>query len=284
VAKKTDERYTHGRAARRRKKNRRKYTVYYILAAVMMLAIGAALSLTVFFNITVISVAGDTRYDSEDIIDASDVLIGDNLFRLVGSDVKDNIVSEFPYIEDVKIQRVLPEELVIKVTECEPAVTVEREDEYLLLSDKGRMLEEISVLPEDSARIIGFAAESMQPGDWLSKDDNERFELLLQMLQIMEQYGLQDIAVMDMRDMLNLRLLYDGRMDIQLGSSADIEYKLRAVKSIIDTAVEKRTVGLIDVSSRDSMRMRELNIYQEGNWNFPQYMLEDYKRQISNKK
>ena len=284
MAKKTDERYTHGRAARRRKKNRRKYTVYYILAAVMMLAIGAALSLTVFFNITVISVAGDTRYDSEDIIDASDVLIGDNLFRLVGSDVKDNIVSEFPYIEDVKIQRVLPEELVIKVTECEPAVTVEREDEYLLLSDKGRMLEEISVLPEDSARIIGFAAESMQPGDWLSKDDNERFELLLQMLQIMEQYGLQDIAVMDMRDMLNLRLLYDGRMDIQLGSSADIEYKLRAVKSIIDTAVEKRTVGLIDVSSRDSMRMRELNIYQEGNWNFPQYMLEDYKRQISNKK
>ena len=284
MAKKTDERYTHGRAARRRKKNRRKYTVYYILAAVMMLAIGAALSLTVFFNITVISVAGDTRYDSEDIIDASDVLIGDNLFRLIGSDVKDNIVSEFPYIEDVKIQRVLPEELVIKVTECEPAVTVEREDEYLLLSDKGRMLEEISVLPEDSARIIGFAAESMQPGDWLSKDDNERFELLLQMLQIMEQYGLQDIAVMDMRDMLNLRLLYDGRMDIQLGSSADIEYKLRAVKSIIDTAVEKRTVGLIDVSSRDSMRMRELNIYQEGNWNFPQYMLEDYKRQISNKK
>jgi len=284
VAKKTDERYTHGRAARRRKKNRRKYTVYYILAAVMMLAIGAALSLTVFFNITVISVAGDTRYDSEDIIDASDVLIGDNLFRLIGSDVKDNIVSEFPYIEDVKIQRVLPEELVIKVIECKPAVTVEREDEYLLLSDKGRMLEEISVLPEDSARIIGFAAESMQPGDWLSKDDNERFELLLQMLQIMEQYGLQDIAVMDMRDMLNLRLLYDGRMDIQLGSSADIEYKLRAVKSIIDTAVEKRTVGLIDVSSRDSMRMRELNIYQEGNWNFPQYMLEDYKRQISNKK
>lgn len=284
MAKKTDERYTHGRAARRRKKNRRKYTVYYILAAVMMLAIGAALSLTVFFNITVISVAGDTRYDSEDIIDASDVLIGDNLFRLVGSDVKDNIVSEFPYIEDVKIQRVLPEELVIKVIECKPAVTVEREDEYLLLSDKGRMLEEISVLPEDSARIIGFAAESMQPGDWLSKDDNERFELLLQMLQIMEQYGLQDIAVMDMRDMLNLRLLYDGRMDIQLGSSADIEYKLRAVKSIIDTAVEKRTVGLIDVSSRDSMRMRELNIYQEGNWNFPQYMLEDYKRQISNKK
>lgn len=284
MAKKTDERYTHGRAARRRKKNRRKYTVYYILAAVMMLAIGAALSLTVFFNITVISVAGDTRYDSEDIIDASDVLIGDNLFRLIGSDVKDNIVSEFPYIEDVKIQRVLPEELVIKVIECKPAVTVEREDEYLLLSDKGRMLEEISVLPEDSARIIGFAAESMQPGDWLSKDDNERFELLLQMLQIMEQYGLQDIAVMDMRDMLNLRLLYDGRMDIQLGSSADIEYKLRAVKSIIDTAVEKRTVGLIDVSSRDSMRMRELNIYQEGNWNFPQYMLEDYKRQISNKK
>ncbi len=284
MAKKTDERYTHGRAARRRKKNRRKYTVYYILAAVMMLAIGAALSLTVFFNITVITVSGDTRYLSEDIIEASGISIGDNLFRLTGSGVKEAIVSEFPYIEDAKIQRVLPEELVIKVTECKPAVTVEREDEYLLLSDKGRMLEEISSLPEDTPRIVGLQTKGLEEGDYLPEDDGERFKLLLRMLDMMKEYGLHDIDVMDMQDMFNLRLLYDGRMDIQLGSSSDMEYKLRAVKSIIDTAVEKRTVGLIDVSSRDSMRMREINIYQDGNWNFPEYMLEDYKRQVSNKK
>ena len=160
MAKKTDE-YTHGRAARRRKKNRKKYTVYYILAAVMMLAIGAALSLTVFFNITVITVEGDTRYDSDDIIDASDVYIGDNLFRVIGGDVKENIVSEFPYIEDVKIQRVLPEELVIKISECKPAVTVEREEEYILLSDEGRMLEKESDLPDDYPRIVGLNTEEM---------------------------------------------------------------------------------------------------------------------------
>lgn len=284
MAKKTDERYTHGKAARRRKKTRRKYTVYYILAAVMMLAIGAALSLTVFFNITVITVEGDTRYDSEDIIDASDVVIGDNLFRLIGSSIEESVVSEFPYIEDVKIKRVLPEELIIKVTECKPAVTVEREEEYFLFSDKGRMLEEISALPDDTPRIIGLHTDDMKAGDYLKEEDGDRFKLLLQMTDIMEQYALNDIDVIDMRDMLNLRLLYDGRMDIQLGSSADIEYKLRAAKSIIDTAVEKRTVGLIDVSSRDSMRMREINIYLDGSWNFPEYMLEDYKRQISNKK
>ena len=250
----------------------------------MMLSIGAVLSLTVFFNITLITVSGDTRYNAEDIIEASGVVEGDNLFRMIGSYIEENIVSEFPYIESVKIKRVLPEELVLNVTECTPAVTVEQQDKYLLLSDKGRFLEEISMLPEDAPRIVGFDADALEEGDFLPEQEKERFELLLQMLSIMEQNAVSDIAVIDLRDMMNISMLYDGRMDIRLGSQADMEYKLRAAKSIIDTAVERRTVGLIDVSSRDLMRMRETDIYQDGNWNYPEYMLDDYKRQISSKK
>ena len=64
MSKKSEDRYTYGAAARRRKKNRRKYTFYYFTAAILMLAVGATLALTVFFNITDITVTDELTGDA----------------------------------------------------------------------------------------------------------------------------------------------------------------------------------------------------------------------------
>ena len=284
MSKRADERYTHGRAARRRRKTRRKYTMYYILTAVMMLSIAAVLSLTVFFNITEITVSGDSRYSDEDIIEAAGVDIGDNLFRISVGDIKRQIIMEFPYIDEVKVRRVLPEGLHYKVSECQPAAVIERGDEYLLLSPKGRILEKLSNLPEESPRVVGIDAAKLKIGGYLPNKEKERLSLLLSMLDIMKTNQFEGVTVINLEDLMNIHLLYQGRVDIQLGSSVDLDYKLRAAKSIADISVEKQTVGIIDVSNREAMRFREMNIYADGQWNFPEEMLEDYKRQLPKRK
>ena len=280
MSKKSEDRYTYGAAARRRKKNRRKYTFYYFTAAVLMLAVGATLALTVFFNITDITVTGESRYDNDDIIEASGVMLGDNLLRLRSSEIKADVIKEFPYIESVRVQRVFPTELQLQIGEASIAAAIERNERYLLLSANGRVLEEISAKPEGSPRIIGPQVKDLQAGDYLPEQESERLPALIKILELIAQNELGGIDVIDLRDMRDLRLLYRGRVSIELGSFTDIEYKMKAVRSIIDAAVKDTTVGTIDVSSRDSMRMREINIYQGDNWKFPEYMLEDYRRQL----
>lgn len=280
MAKKSEDRYTYGAAARRRKKNRRKYTFYYFTAAILMLAVGATLALTVFFNITDITVTGESRYDNDEIIKASGVLIGDNLLRLRSSEIKADIIAEFPYIESVRVQRVFPTELQLQVGEASIAAAIERDEHYLLISANGRVLEEISAKPEGSPRIIGPEVKDLKAGDYLPENESERLPALIKILGLIGQNELNGIDVIDLRDMRDLRLLYRGRVLIELGSFTDIDYKIKAVRGIVDAAVEDSTVGVMDVSSRDSMRLREINIYQGENWKLPEYMLEDYRRQL----
>jgi len=280
VTKKAEERYTYGAAARRRKKNRRKYTFYYFIAAFLMLAVGAALALTVFFNITDITVVNESRYSDEEIIEAGGVVIGDNLLRLHSSEIKSDIIKEFPYIESVKLHRVFPTELQLEVSEASIAAAIERDERYLLISANGRVLEEISARPEGSPRIIGPEVKKLEEGDYLPEQESERLPALIKILELIGQNKLTGIDVIDLRDMRDIRMLYRGRVSIELGNIGDIEYKIKAICSIIEAAVNEETVGRMDVSSRDSMRLREMNIYQGENWKFPEYMLEDYRRQL----
>ena len=182
MAKKSEERYTYGAAARRRKKNRRKYTFYYFIAAVLMLAVGAALALTVFFNITDITVINESRYSDDEIIEAGGVVIGDNLLRLRSSEVKAGIIKEFPYIESVKLHRVFPTELQLEVSEAAVAAAIEHDERYLLISANGRVLEEISANPEGSPRIVGPDIKKLEAGDYLPEKESERLSALIEML------------------------------------------------------------------------------------------------------
>ena len=73
-----DERIVN-RTNQRRKKNKRKKMITRIVLLVVFLCAGITLALTMFFNISEITVTGDTVYSSEEIIAQSDVSVGDNL-------------------------------------------------------------------------------------------------------------------------------------------------------------------------------------------------------------
>lgn len=283
--KKSSEQHAYGKAARRRQRSRKRYGMYCLLAVLMMLCIGITLSLTVVFNITQIDIEGESRYADDALIAASGVSIGDNLFRLSPRSIENAIVDKFPYIESVGIKRVLPEGLIIKVKEATCAAAVEFEDEYMLISEKGRVLESgLTEISQDEQRVIGFNCERISEGDYLKDEDRERFSILRKIKKSIADNELDKISIIDLRDTTDLRLLYDGRIDVEMGNANDIDYKIRAAKSVIDLSDSGKTVALLDVSSRPAMRLREMNIYDEMNWPFPDEMRDDYKRAIPKRK
>lgn len=247
----------------------------------MMFGIGIALSLTVFFNIVDITIEGESRYTDKEIIKASGVEIGDNLFCIMPSTVEKAIVKKFPYIESAAMKRVLPDGLIIKVREAEVDSVIEWRGEYALISERGRLLEGgIDTLPEGEYRVSGFDIEKLDAGDNIKKADRERFDTLRRIKKSIKDNGLGDIDVIALDDMMDLNLLYDGRIIIKMGASAEIDYKIRAAKSVLELSDNGKTVALLDVSTRPAMRLREMDIYADDIWPFSEELREDYKRVV----
>ena len=273
---------SHSAAARRRKKNERKYAFTCCVVLLLLLSVGAALSLTVFFPIETISVSGSTRYAEGDLMEASGLKTGDNILCFRASAAGDRLVERFPYIERARVTRVFPDTVSIQVTESEVNTAIETDEGYLLLSERGRILEGPNPYPPDGCpRIIGFhLSGTPAPGSYLPKTEQERFDLLREIEAGLRENELSPISVIDLRDLIEMRLLYDGRLAIKLGSRIDLPYKLRAAAEVIRLSVDSKTVGTLDVSVRPTMRLREINLYAADVWPFPESMRGDYERAI----
>lgn len=253
----------------------------FCIVLLLLLSVGIALSLTVFFPIETIEVSGNTRYAEGELIEASGVAVGNNIFCFRAKSAGERVAEAFPYVEKAKVTRIFPHTVSISITEAEADTAIETEDGYLLLSRRGRILEGPSPYPpEGRPRVIGFSLSGAQPGDYLPKDEQERFDLLREIEAGLLEYGLSPISVIDLRDLIEMRLLYDGRLAIELGSKIDLSYKLRAAAEVIELSVGSRTVGILDVSVRPTMRLREVNLYDPDFWPFPESMRSDYERTI----
>lgn len=268
-------------AARRRRRSKRKYTLYYLLALVLVLAAGCILSMTVFFRIETVAVQGNTRYADGELIAAADISTGDNLLRLNAKRIAQTLIDRYPYIAGVRVRRILPTEVVLEIDQATPQASIETTAGYLLTDAGGRILEDgLPVCPDGSPRAVGFSVDGMHAGDYLTGEESDRFAVLCELTDAMRELDLRQINVIDLGDLLNLHLLYDGRIAIALGSRLDLSYKLRSAKNVLDTAVNADTVGLLDVSVRPVARLREINIYDPEHWPLPDGLLEDYERAI----
>lgn len=70
------------RTNQRRQKIRRKKIIIRSLVGIVFLCVGIILALTLFFNINKIVVSGDKVYSEKEVVDASEINMGDNLIFL----------------------------------------------------------------------------------------------------------------------------------------------------------------------------------------------------------
>lgn len=110
--------------ARRRHSNRRRrrgnFGFLYKLLSVLVICAAVVMALTLFFRVDTIEVTGTKRYTEKDVIEASGIQLGDNLFLLNKYEAARSIAEQLPYIdiEDIRIRRELPDTLLIDVAEC----------------------------------------------------------------------------------------------------------------------------------------------------------------------
>lgn len=178
--------------AKKRKRQRRgQNTIYYGIFAVLCVAVGIVMSFTVFFRIDMIKVTPNNIYNDEEIINASGITRGDNLFQLRASQIIETLYQRFPYIESASLKRMLPSILEISLEMAEPFAAIDIGDTNLIVNKEGRVLDCINGNTLDYRRAEGFETEPFDsnPDSWYRH---------YTCLGGIEHYGLQDMEKGDL--------------------------------------------------------------------------------------
>lgn len=156
VSKSNEELRREHRAARRRSQRMRR-RIFYVSLSLVVVIIGIVLSLTVFFNITKIQVEGDTIYTEKEIIAASGIDIGDNLFLVSRDSVRTSVFEKLPFTGTVEFSNKLPGTLKIKVHDTSVKCAIETKDGYILIDENAKVLATVDTLEElyENAVYIG---------------------------------------------------------------------------------------------------------------------------------
>lgn len=236
-----DERIVN-RTALRRKKNRRKKLIIRSVICFLFLCIGIILVLTMFFNINEITVTGDAVYSADDIITSSDVIVGDNLIFISKDDINEKISTELPYVDSVKIKRHLPSGLELIITKTEAKYAIIQDGYYTLLNKNGKVLESgLEFIGENITLINMGEITSADLGTNIVPENEKVFDKLLLVNAACEECGLDGITSIDLSDIYNIKLIYQGRITLELGETDkdNTSKKLALGKAAIETQNEE---------------------------------------------
>lgn len=233
----------------RRRRHHRGFGVLYKLLSVIVISAAIVIALTLFFKVDSISVSGVTQYSSEEIIAASGVKTGDNLFLLNKYDISDAIIENLPYVSSVSINRKLPDTLVIEVTDSNQGGVIQQGRDYWVVSSEGKLLGKRAEAGS-GALIVGIELQDPQVGQKVAAAEGQERKLsqLLDLFDALEEKGmLPGVSQIDFSTDSVISMDYAQRFTVKFAYGADFTYKLSNLNQVIDQ-LEENEQGTIDLT------------------------------------
>ena len=106
----------------------------------VIIVLGVLLALSVFFRVSKITVDGNSYYTEEQIVQASGIEHGDNMFFVNRFSAASRIFAKLPYVQKVTINRKLPNHVVIEIAESQELGYVVSGDTYWAIDSNGKVV------------------------------------------------------------------------------------------------------------------------------------------------
>ena len=236
------------RADTRKRRRRRALLLFYIFTFVAVIAAAVVISLTVLFKIDSIQVTGTSRYSAEEIIKASDIQKGDNLFLADVKDASTSIQQKLPYIGTAKVTRRLPAKISIEVKEEAISGAIQYAGKYAVVSITGKVLELAAKMPENCPSIKGLTLSKAELGKSIVYKDTSTENVFKELTTAICDNKLEKVTAIDVSSPSKIIIVYDNRLTMNLGLPSDFDYKIRFAKGILDEGkikdTEKGTLNL----------------------------------------
>ena len=225
-------------SSKRMRRRKRHMNLYMIVVIVLVVCIGITVSYTFLFNINKIEVSGEaSEHTADEIVQASGISLGDNLLRVNCEKSEKKILDELLYIESAKVDRKFPFSLEITVTRCIPGFNVSYEMGTLLVSQKGKILENNGYITEGLPIFYGYDPYTTTASEKLDTKDEHKRDVYNQLTKVILDNPDREIKIIsvDMTDKHDIQITYSNDIVFKMGNWNDIEYKL----SLADKVMEK---------------------------------------------
>ena len=243
---------------KRRRRRRRSGHIRSVLALFCTVITVAALlcAATVFFRVGQITVTGTSPYTDETIIEATGIQTGSSLIFFEKNRAIRQLFAACPYLETVRIHRKYPDTLEIIVTQSEPVAVIESGDTGYVLSSTGKILQKTS-RPENTGLCVvtGVALESPVVGKTakFSSEESQK-PLILALNTFRENDILKEIGTVCLEELYDISFTYTDRFTVKIGTTDDLDRKLRYMHTLIQEKISSTATGTIDVSDGRTAR------------------------------
>lgn len=227
------------------------------LVRLSVMALGAALAVVGLLllilptlRVKAITVTGNSVTSTAEILAASGVQVGDELFKLTQGEIADNIQSQFPTL-GVRVKRGLSE-ITIEITERgsayisysghwfllnEDLTVVSMSDDENAFRDYPRMM-----LPSVARLSVGKAVQFAENGIDRS--------YVSELLSLLKAEGMMShVTYIDVREKFHVSYVLEGQIRVILGSLSEADLKLELTEEILGARFDNDSpYVIVDVS------------------------------------
>lgn len=268
-------------------RRRKRLRLLALFVAVVLAAVGLVLAVTVLFKVASFRVENTDKrdpvdlgpYTEEQILQALAVNLGDNIFGFSAKDRQILLERALPELETVQVRRSLPSTVVVQVEPATAAYKVAYGDQWAVLSTSCKVMRLEEEEPEGLVELQGIEAAQAEPGTRIQLSQpaaaegaasapqegsaasatpgpetavTTADEALSELLAGLEQNGLlEGLTAVQLGDLEEFSFTYQDRLKIRLGTSNNLDYKLRLTARVVLGAdgLAPTDRGTLDVSS-----------------------------------
>ncbi|MDY3902288.1 cell division protein FtsQ/DivIB [Peptoniphilus sp.] len=219
------------RKLNKKRKYFRIFTRFFLFFFFVFLLI-FALKNSNLFNIKNVTIEGNKNVTAATIKKVSELKQGNKYF-VISKKKRQERIKSIPYIRDAKISYSITGKVKVKVAERTPYYQMET-NEYLLIDEDFRILENSKKKADNLINLSGFNLEDQKPGSYIlnNKEDEEKKDLLLEIKK--EEYSLNgNIKEIELMDSIATFTTVSG-IKIEFGSYNNTSYKLKMLSLILD--------------------------------------------------
>ena len=203
-------------------------TTFVLLLLVVVLMI---LFRTVLFPIEKVMVEGNQTIASTEIIEESNISIGDKLFSVSSRQLNKKLTVKFPYIKSVKIKYPSFKEIKFIIKETTDVFCYKVGTSYFTADQDNKILSEVLEQPQDTTLIIQKNEISPKCG-YLLEINKGDFACVQDLYKYFKKHDIE-LNLVDISNMSSVELKIKNRFIVHLGGLNDLDGKLEHLKGML---------------------------------------------------
>ncbi|WMM23354.1 FtsQ-type POTRA domain-containing protein [Tissierella sp. MB52-C2] len=214
-----------------KKMRRRRFFFRFLLLIILIVSMSVLALNSDFFAINNIKVTGNSKLTKDNIISASSIKLGENIFKISTKLGNENL-EKLSYVKDVKIKRKFPREIIINITERKEIIQIKEISSFILVDIEGYILDIVDTENDKLPQLRGLNTEYEKIGDniFSLEKDNMGIELIKEgqaakLLSKFKEINMENIGDVNIK-------LFNG-ITVAFGALDNVKYKLGLLDTIL---------------------------------------------------